>query len=213
MSDHERKGTPEVTPVNLAQRELAAQQRQEAASLIQTNIHTAPQDWRAAKALTGEDRLKHANKYHSWRRQIEPALRVAGGSAYSVYLGAERTGSALNMAAWDACDRLAFTFVSLSLHPNVNYLSEDVYTANGLRNVIQKHFAPNDSQGVIRLYEDLFALRLSTTSSQGVDNFIKEYSEYTRSLAAVKLGLPDQTSTTLCQSPLPALQAPSMPSR
>lgn len=204
MGDNNSQGTPEpVSQEDLDAREIAARQRHADSAIASANTYTAPKDGLQIKALTGDDRLHSSDKYHSWSRSVEATLKAAGPSILKVYLGGDRTGDPANTAAWDACDSVAFAFTQRSLHADVNYLAADLYTANGLRLAIQKHFAPNDSQGVVRQYEALFSQRIVNTTTVGVDDYIKTYSELHRSLTAAKVALPDKVAAIHVLSSLP----------
>jgi hypothetical protein len=78
---------------------------------------------------------------------------------------------------WDACSSLARNLVLLSLDPDVNYLIDDSMSASAARVAIREHFAPINGQGVIRLLDHLFSMRLTSSSLESVDALIKDYRE------------------------------------
>ena len=166
-------------------------------------VYSAPSDTRN-KPVHDNDRLSSSVNYNPWIRQMTAHLRAYGGSVITVWDGAPRVGNEEQVAIWDTCDRVAYTFISLALAPSINYLVDEAVTASMLRVVIQRQFAPNDTQGVIRQYESLFSLRLTSTSIESVDAYIKSYKEASHFLTAAKVGLP--ASVHSCQSRPPSVR-------
>jgi hypothetical protein len=144
-------------------------------------------------------------------------LLLCGGSIHEVYEGRERPKGPADSASaaeqliitgqqaiWDVCDMVARTMVLLSLDPSVNYLVDVTGTASEARIAVREHFAPIDSQGVIRLMEHLFSLRLTSSSLESVDLFIKDYRETHSALSQAECALSDVQSVAHILANLPS---------
>ena len=132
---------------------------------------------------------------------------MCGGSTREVYKGRARPvgeGADDQRAVWDACSSLARNLVLLSLDPDVNYLIDDSMSASAARVAIREHFAPINGQGVIRLLDHLFSMRLTSSSLESVDALIKDYRETHNALAQADLALSDVQATAHVLSILPS---------
>ena len=109
-------------------------------------------------------------------------------------------------AVWDKCETLTFNFVEVSLLRQIMYLTRAVITAAAPRGTLQQQFMPNDTHGIVMLWEDLFSLRLTTTLLEGVHLFIKSYLQLYHCLNETGKGLNNEASATHVVSLLPSMQ-------
>ena len=155
--------------------------------------------------LQGDDRLSHASQFNAWSRQVKNILKSCGGSVLAVFDGLERPGEEGDDAgAWDQADSIALSVVNLCIDPAVNHLTADCETSAEAKRALQQHFALTDNHGVVRLIDHLFSVRLSSSSIESVDVFIKDYRETLHGLAAAKIELQDELSVGHILSLLPS---------
>ena len=163
----------------------------------------------ASRHLTGDDRLLSSEQYLTWSVQLEALLSQS--DAWKVVSGAFVEPADTPVAAhdrWVKANSLAWSQITLSLHPSLVYLVKDHRgSALDAWTAIRDQFAPTDDQGTVRLLARLFSLRLASSSLKDVDAFIKEYKELLSGLEAAKTSFPSLATSAHILSVLPPVFA------